>query len=504
MDCKTFAQRLETYLARDLAPDERAEMENHQAACVHCREATERATRLNGLLHDSLSAAAVMTPQERVALREGVLGRANAPRPTFRRGWTLRLAGLAAALAIVIAASSILWGRESVSPASAAEIIAHAQAAMDAHGMDGVLHWETLVEQWSPWSEIFYYEREIWFDFDDPGRYHSRSAVRGQSHGHMASFLTVCDGVARMWIYGDYVGEESVDEVIFSSDEMRERALVYKVPFPFRNDLASFADILPDVELAGETTVAGRRAYLLKGQLFTYEQNSMRETPRPITSTVTLIVDAETYWVLGQEEMVEGEERARTIYRTLRFELLPQGQVSQDTFTFTPPEGVQIRRLEGMDAFYDQPRVPSLTLEEAAAATPFVFLIPTTVPDDLELLPRVLMHQTDPDRERPEIQYQLTYRGKGTWGMTISEFTWPRAPAGAARLVDVGGRQGWLEWDLFDSSFAIYLPDWDMTVLRIPQDPDDRRPPGLVVLRAEGLTVEEAIAVLESLEPYVP
>jgi hypothetical protein len=89
--------------------------------------------------------------------------------------------------------------------------------------------------------------------------------------------------------------------------------------------------------------------------------------------------------------------------------------------------------------------------------------------------------------------------------MQISEFARPLPPARAARLVDVGGRQGWLERDLLrDSRFVIYLPNWDVNVQEIPPDPDDRQLPGLVMLDAQGLTVEEAIAVLESLEPYTP
>lgn len=514
MDCKTFEQRLERYLIGELSLAEHAEMDKHKTTCIRCRASADRATQLHDLLRGGLVAAAAMTPQEQVALRTSVLSQVHKPRPTFRRGWMLRLAGLTTVLAVVIAVGLVLWDRESVSTVSAAEIIAHAQIAMDEHTMSGVLHWETIVEQWTPGSdEAFYHEREIWLDFDDPGRHRLRTAARSQSDGNVSSSLMVCDGVAHVWTYSNYRGEESVDDVTLSPEEMRERALAYEVPFSFHDTLASFADILPDVELAGETTVAGRRAYLLKGQLFTYEQNSqlftyeqnsMRETPRPVTSTVTLIVDAKTYWLLGQEEVVEGEEHARTIYRTLRFELLPQDQVPQDTFTFTPPEGVKVRRLEGADAFYE-PRAPSLTLEEAAAAAPFVFLIPTTVPDDLELWPRVLTYQMNPDRESSDIQYDLRYRGNGTRWMTISEFARPLPPVRAARLVDVGGRQGWLERDLLlDSRFVIYLPDWDVSVQETPPDPDDKRPPGLVILWAHGLTVEEAIAVLESLELYAP
>ena len=306
MGCKTFEQRLERYLIKELSPAEHAEMDEHETTCIRCRASADRTTQLHDLLRGGLVAAAAMTPQEQVALRASVLSQVNKPRPTFRRGWALRLAGLTVVLAVVIAVGLVLWRRESVSTVSAAEIVAHAQAAMEERtGLSGVLHWETIVEQWTPWSAgIFYQEREMWIDFDNPARYYQYTTARLQSSGDRASSLTVCDGVAHAWSYENYEGEEFVNDVVLSPEDLRELELASETPVPFRDDLASFADILPDVELAGETTVAGRRAYLLKGQLFTYGQNPTRETPRPITSTVTLIVDAETYWVLGQEEMV--------------------------------------------------------------------------------------------------------------------------------------------------------------------------------------------------------
>jgi len=515
MNCKTFEQRLEAYLAGDLAPVERTEMEKHQVTCTHCQGAAERATRLNGLLHDGLLAAAAMKPLEQVALRDSVLSRVAKTRPSFWRGWAPRLAGLAAVLAVVIVASLTLLGRESVPTVSAAEIIARAQAAIDKRvGLSGVLHWETSIEQWGPRSgQINYVETEVWFDFDDPRRYHLHVERWTDSTVSLASSGMVRDGVDRLWKYLYYSDREDedasfVDEIILSPEEMQEVAS-WHVPSPFRDDLTRFADILPDVELVGETNVAGRRAYLLRGQLFNLGMVSPDGIPRPTASTVTLTVDAETYWLLGREEVVVGEARPRTAYRTHRFELLPQDQVPDDVFTFTPPEGIQVRRLEGIDSFYYEPRLPSMTLEEAADAAPFTFLVPTALPGELEPLPHVLRHQVRQDEEFLDEVFLFICRGRPGQQMVLSESMLPTVSWGATRLVDVGGRQGWLESDLIDSrKFVLYLPDWDVAEhyvgKGIPEEPGDRLPPGGVVLQAWGLSVDEAIAVLESLEPYTP
>ncbi len=508
MNCKTFEQRLEAYLAGDLAPAERTEMEKHQVTCTHCQGAAERATRLNGLLHDGLLAAAAMKPSEQVALRDSVLSRVAKTRPSFWRGWVPRLAGLAAVLAVVIVASLTLLGRESVPTVSAAEIIARAQAAMDEHvGLSDVLHWKSSLEQWRSGADEMFYEMEIWFDFDDPGRYRLRFECVGE-------FLIeeVRDGVDHSWKYlhnpPGQKGTSYVDEIILSPEEMRQQASWY-VPSPFRGDLTHFADILPDVEMIGETTMAGRQVYLLRGPLSVLGGIDRDGIARSIVSTVTLFVDAETYWLLGREEVVEGEDRPRFIYRTERFELLPQDRVPDDTFTFTPPEGVKVRRLEGIDDFYREPRLPSLTLEEAADATPFTLLVPAALPDDLEPLPYVLLQEGPPDERFSYDEFILIYRGRPGRLMTLSEYMLPREPELAARLVEVGGRQGWLESNLIDSRrFVLYLPDWDVaehyTEQGIPEEPGDRLPPGGVVLQAWGLSVDEAIAVLESLEPYTP
>jgi hypothetical protein len=284
----------------------------------------------------------------------------------------------------------------------------------------------------------------------------------------------------------------------------------WHIPSPFRDDLTRFADILPDVEVVGDTTVVGRRAYLLQGQLFGLGVSGPDGIPHPVTSTVTLTIDAETYWLLGREEVVEGESRPRITYHTRRFELLPQDQVPGEAFTFTAPEGVEVRRLEGIDSVYREPHQPAMTLEETADFAPFVFLVPTALPDDLKPLSHVLL-QEERQGERWDDTFMLIYQGRPGRQIVLSESVLPRGPAWAARLVGIGGRQGWLESDLIDSHlFSLYLPNWDVlehytkTRSGIPEEPDERLPPGSVVLRVRGLSVDEAIAILESLEPYTP
>jgi hypothetical protein len=520
MDCKTFEQKLEAYLAGDLTPVERTEMEKHQTACAHCQRLADRATHLDSLLRDGMIAAVAMTPKEQVTLRESVLSQVRKTQPSLWWQWAPRLAGLAFALASLILAGLILPGRRSVPTVSAAEVITRAQAAMDERtGLSGVLHWELSYELWGPWSDdVFYYETEIWFDFDDPRRYH----LHNKSCGDVVdpgSGRMVRDGIDRMWECEYYPergeeGDSFVDEIILSPEEMWELAS-WHIPSPFRDDLTRFADILPDVEVVGETNVAGRWAYLLRGQLFTASGvNDLDETLVPVTSTVTLTVDAETYWLLGREEAVEGEARPRFISRTRRFELLAQDQVPDHAFTFTPPEDVEVRRLEGIDSLYDKPRLPTMALEEASDDAPFIFLTPTALPDDLEPPSRVLLNHLHVDAQVWDTEFMLIYRGKPGRQIMLTESMLPRMPALAARLVDVGDRQGWLVSDPIDSrQFMILLLDSDVakhydTSLgkwkRAIADPDDKLPPASVILRVWGFSVDEAIAVLASLEPYTP
>jgi len=514
MNCKTFENRLEAYLAGDLSPVGRTRMEQHQVACAHCQRLANRATRLDGLLRDGLIAAAAMTAGEQVALRESVLDKAQKKRARPWRAWAPRLAGLGLTLVTIIALAWASIGKDNVPAVSAAEIITRAQAAMDERaGLSGVLHWETHLEQWAPWAQISY-ETEIWFDCDDPGRYSLSSERQGNVVGAQMSSQMVRDGIDHLWVYRgqDYWTDAPyVDEIILSPDEMQELAS-WHVPSPFRNDLTLFADMLPDVELVGETTVAGRPAHLLRGQLMAFETHSDQIPPRLATSTVTLTVDAETFWLLGLEEMVEGEVRPRIVYRTQQFEVLSPEQTPGSAFAFTPPESVSVRRLTGMDSVYEEPRLPTMTLPEAAEAAPFILTIPTFWPQDLEPLPHLLVEEipTETPAMKKYQKYQLIYRGRPGRQMLLTEAAMPGGPGLTARPVDVGGRQGWIESDLIDSrKFTVYLPDWEIAEQydtlekwQAALDAGVKLTPGSVSVVAWGISVEEAVTVLESLEPY--
>jgi len=152
-----------------------------------------------------------------------------------------------------------------------------------------------------------------------------------------------------------------------------------------------------------------------------------------------------------------------------------------------------------------------MTLEEAVEAAPFVFMLPTALPQDLKPLPFVLVQESlidTPSMETYELVYQ---RGPGRV-VRLFQSAMPEGPGLAARPIEVGDRQGWLVSDLIDSrQFTIYLPDWEIArrydTLRKWQaalDSGVKLRPGGVSLKVWGFSAEEAIAVLESLEPYTP
>lgn len=514
MNCTTFERNLEAFLAGDLTPADKIEMKEHAMICTPCQTRMDRANRLDAMLREGLLAAAAMTPAEQVALRESVLAGAQKSqlafwsRPLSWPQWLPRPARVAAvlvlALALILGVS--LLSRNGAPPIPAAELIARAQAAMDEHaGLSGVLHWQTSLEQWGPWSdEVLGYGFEIWFDFDDPRRYRLRHEFEGVLVGDM-----VRDGIDHLWTYSDrapfYEGESGpyVEEIVLSPDEMQELA-AWHVPAAARDDLARFADMLPDVQVVGESEMAGRTVYLLQGKLLTLGTRFNRDgSPRPTETTVTLVVDAETYWLLGREERVEGEDQPRIVYRTQRFELLSPNQVPKDAFSFSPPADVPVRHLEGIDSIYRAPSLPSMPLEEAVAAAPFVLLLPGEFPDDLEALPYVLVEEGRPDGPVAEQDFFIIYQGEPGRQMLLAESLLPKGSGLSARLVEIGDRQGWLQSDLIDArQFTIHLPNWEMTEQGIA--PSDKPPPGYIMLHAWGLSVDEAVAVLESLVPYEP
>jgi hypothetical protein len=513
--CTTFEQNLEAFLDGDLASADGIRMKKHKKDCISCQARLDRANRLDALLREGLVASAAMTPTEQVTLRQSVLARVQKPRSRSWPQWLPRPARVAAVLALALA---LIWGaallsRNGAPSIPAAELIARAQAAMHEHtGLGGVLHWQTTLQQWGPWSdEVFDLGFEIWFDFDDPRRYRLRHEFEGVLIGDM-----VRDGIDHLWTYTNLApfseGESVpyVEEIMLSADEMQELA-AWHVPAAARDELARFADMLPDVRVIDKSEMAGRPVYLLQGKLLTPETQFNRDgSPRPTEVIVTLAVDAETYWLLGREEQVPGEDRPRIIYRTQHFELSAPGQVPKDAFSFSPPAGASVRHLEGIDSIYRVPSLPSMPLEEAAAAAPFALLLPSALPDDLEALPYVLVDVGQPEKPVAEQDFIIIYQGKPGRQMLLVESALPKGSAFSARLVQIGDRQGWLESDLIDArQFTIYLSNWKLSELHAPLRsrpegiaPGDRLPPGYVRLHAWGLSVDEAIAILESLMPY--
>jgi hypothetical protein len=503
MKCTTFDDRLEAYRAEDLAPAEQLEMEEHARGCPLCRGRMERAERLEAALRHGLRAVAEMGPGEQHAVRAGVLAGLGDPRarPWRRfRPVPLRLPSLSRVAAVGV---------------SAAAIVVRAQAAIDEHaGLSGVLHWQSSLEGRVTGSdELLEYGFEMWFDFDDPRRYRLQQLFEGMVTGEM-----VRDGLDHLWTYSDdgpYSGGESnptIEEIVLSPDEMRELAR-WHVPSPGREDLAHFADMLPDIRFVGESEMAGRRVYLLQGQLPALSSEFNEDgAPRPTKATVTLAVDAETYWLLGREEQLVSEERPRIRYRTERFELLPRDQVPEGAFAFSPPPGVPIRKMDGIDSVYRTPKLPSMSVDEAVALAHFALQLPTELPGDMEALPYVLADEALPEELEAGPDLIVIYRGAPGRQMLLVESPLPTGPALLAQPVRVGEREGWLESDLIDArQFTIHLADWGVPARYATpahpaeeEAPTGRLPPGHVMLHAWGLSVDEAVAVLASLMPYVP
>lgn len=509
MNCETFEQNLELYLAGDLPGTKQIEMEDHIAVCAGCRKVVEQAMRVNDVLGEHLKALGVMTPAERVSLRENILQHA-APRSVWRQWWP-RLAGIAAVLVFVLFANLLLPQRQNV---SAADLITYAQAAQDEYaGLSGVLHWRVSLEEWVPgWESPALRTLEIWFDFDDPARYSIHDTLEDYFQVGM-----VRNGIDRMWqSYNSYEPgkeEATVDEIMLSGEEMQSLASWY-VPSPFRNDLESFEDMVPAIKRVGKTTVAGRSAYLLRGKLDTMNRASPKDI---VKSTVTLSVDAETYWLLSYEEKVKGETYPRTVFRTELFEVLPHHQVPDEAFTFTPADGSDLRVLQGIDNFYQMPRNPTLPLEQAIATVPFALMLPTSIPDTLQREAYVIVEQDGASPAPWYDDYVFVYRGAQGQQMLLLESMVPTGLSMITRPVEIGERQGWLSSDfLYAQVCTLHLFDWDLAeryggntglqnyVNNLPEDPSARPEPGYVMLQTWGLTLDEAKAVMASLAPPAP
>jgi hypothetical protein len=315
----------------------------------------------------------------------------------------------------------------------------------------------------------------------------------------------VRDGVDHMWqlartVMDDGSERVQVDEIILSPDEMQELASWY-VPSPFLDDLDRFTEILDSVELLGQVQVAGRPAYVLRGQLFGFGWPGQGARIDPVTSTLRLVVDAETYWLLDRVEKVPpleggGDVTVGFVQRTLRFEILSPDQVPPDAFEFAPPPGAEVRTVQGIAGYY-APTDKAIGLDEAAALTSFSLVLPSNLPNDLK--PRPSFRYVGPGQAR-EIAgvFSIVYLGRPGRQAFLIEYEQALPLGRAARLLMVGGKQGWLVPDPIDGhKFSLHLIEPQPEI-----GPDGRPWPRSVELQVWGLSLDEAVAMLASLEPY--
>jgi hypothetical protein len=241
---------------------------------------------------------------------------------------------------------------------------------------------------------------------------------------------------------------------------------------------------------------ATRMDDLLRGELPTMLIDHDGQ-PDTITARVTLFVDAETYWLLGREESVEGEDRPPVRYQTVRFDLVAPAEVPETAFTLTPPEEIDARQIDGLEPGYQNPTMPHVTLEEAAKPAPFTLLLPATLPTGLEMRP---IASIEPFASTSTRLTQVYENGVYGW-MVLSEYEGLIYPGYASRPVEISGKRAWVERDLiYSNAFTVYLSSqWDQD-----ETPADNSLPGSVVLAVRGYSLDEAIAVLGSLEPYTP
>lgn len=528
MNCDTFRLQIDAYAYGALSSSERAVFEEHRATCANCQIATERAQQLDSLLQTEFPKLAAATSSEQVSLREtvleqiGIFSEERAAQVAWRR-MVVRSVGTGLGLLLALAATLILLPGQRQS-ASAAEIVDRARSAVEEHrGMDGVLHWEADWSQRFPTGDQFTRTFEIWFSFDDPGRYR---LTQRDSDGRVVSEM-VRDGVNHMWQVSRSVADDGrehimVDEIVLSPKEMEELGSWY-VPSPFLDDLDRFTEVLSTVQKVAETNVAGRSTFILRSQLYGFGQPGEGNRIDPITSTVQLVVDAETYWVLDRTEWVsvagrENEVIAGVVQRTRRFEVLPLEQIPPRVFTFTPPPQAEVRTVDGIAGYY-APSPDAAGLEDAAGLTSFTVVMPSILPDDLETrsffrytcppwqtTARTLGRHTDP-AANALCQGQSTGRVDslgivfvGDTGLQafLLEYQQTLQMGQAARVVNVGLKQGWLVPDPVDGHrFSLYLVE-----PRPDPGPDGRPWPGSVELQAWGLSLDAAVAMLASLEPY--
>jgi hypothetical protein len=245
------------------------------------------------------------------------------------------------------------------------------------------------------------------------------------------------------------------------------------------------------------TEVAGRPAYVLRGQLFGLGRPGEGNHIEPVTSTVQLVVDAKTFWVLGRTERVpragqQNEVVAGLVQHTRRFAILSPERVPANTFDFTPPPEAEVRTVQGIGEYF-APTIGIVDLEDIVRLTRFVPVLPSNVPPDLEQ--RSVFHYQGPNQASA---FGIVYWGRPGRQALLRQYENAEILEQAARAVAVGEKQGWLMPDpIYGHKFSLHLvepgPD---------TGPRDQRWPGGVELDAWGLSLDEAVMMLASLEPY--
>jgi hypothetical protein len=538
MNCDTFQGQLDAYADGALDAVQLAAFEAHRASCADCQSAMARADQLRELLQTELPRLAAATADEQVSLRESVLDQLGiftgerAAQVAWRR-ILIRGIGTMLGLLILLAATLILLPSDKQS-VSAAEILDRAQAAAEEHrGMGGVLHWEAEWSQGFPSADQVTRTFEIWFSFEEPGHYR---LTQRDAEGRVLSDM-VRNGEDRLWRFSrsslqDGTEKVWVDEIVLSEEEMQELGSWY-VPSPFLDDLERFSEVLSNVEKVADIQVAGRPAYVLRSQLFGFGEPTDGNRIDPVTSTVHLVVDAETYWVLERTERVleprqHEEVIAGVVQRTRRFELFSAEQVSPQVFNFMPPSGVEIHTVKGIVDYYASP-AGTIGLEEASRMASFTLLMPTQLPGDLELRPyfqyacgdnpsqamsvTTVGAQPDPVSQNPggvvpgsngcddqdsgeADSFGVVFLGDAGRQVVLLEYKRAQPLEQAARAVSIGQGQGWLVSDPIDAhQFSLHLVE-----PRSGQTGDGRSWPGSVELHVWGLGLDEAVAMLASLQ----
>lgn len=506
MDCAILAEKLDAYRMGMLSPAETAALESHLAHCPHCHIIAKRAVRLDNMLSETLPAIATMTPQEQRDLRDTVMRRIQKRRLPHVHLQRWQWGAAIALLLIAIFVSINLWGYINVQQVSAESIISEAQLAMNVRSeFDGVLHWVMSIEQRSPYKEVWgKTQLEVWFDFSNPAR-HRIVQRRSPDDRRNREFVyeTVENGVDRMWryTYDEDLYDPKTTEISLSPNEVDKRAETRVLQAPFMDDLARFAEVLPEIKVVGIERIARRKAFVLQADLFGAGVPNAQGLLTPVTSTVKLWIDTETYWLLGREETVGHESTPRVQYITKVFEMLPRHSVSPDTFVFTPPDGSTVIYHEGLRSVHEVNQPPSLAWSEVDQL-PFTLYVPQHLPSGMAL-PSALMY--DDNRyfgNQSDTCVWMALHDTNNRKMILTQMQQLHLPMLSARLVQIGEQQGWVTTELLTPHIlTIWLLNWRYEG---KAQPNALPEPGTIHLQTADYTLDEAIAILESLIPYTP